>query len=53
MEARTTRAWTAAHLSFYASTPDGLDGYLIDDVKLTSDASQPVTHTACFDLSAP
>ncbi|MDZ4766749.1 MAG: hypothetical protein SGI73_19590 [Chloroflexota bacterium] len=53
MEARTTRAWTAAHLSFYASTADDAGWYQIDDVKLTSDPLQPVTHTACFDLNAP
>ncbi len=48
MRAFTTEAWTAAHISFYASSADSAGWYRIDNVSLLRRPALDVNGTECY-----
>jgi Tol biopolymer transport system component len=53
MRTHTTRAWSAAAISFYAASADGLGFYGVDNVSLVYDPAQSDSGTECLDPTAP
>ncbi len=53
MMAQTTEAWTAAYLSVYASTADGIGWMQLDNVSLTHPVGAILNNVQCINLGAP
>jgi hypothetical protein len=53
MLTHTTEAWTAAVMSVYASTADGIGWYRMDDVALQLEPTLNLNETRCTDPNAP
>ena len=53
MQGTPARAWTSAHISFYASSADDTGWYRVDNVHLNHKPSLNPAQTRCIDPAAP
>jgi len=53
MRGKTGESWTAAHISFYASSADSAAYYRLDNVEMYRVDNLIVNETACLDPSTP